>query len=583
MLNSEQLNEETNPFAGTPEGLVGIEDSATRDYLNALLAGITAGHFLTPYIALERVSKVLANYQIFPPRTSFLEGDSGSAIWPVNQFGGKFGMNNDGEVGYAPTSDYSIYFEYRMSDAGMFVIYCEVVNQEELDEILADVEDEMNYDDEDDINEATLAGPETGTHKIPGASKNVKSPAEYGYGHEEEEDKMELDEAKELYHSSYTDAIQTAVNTAKKRGYEVDSDDYQNKVSSGPRKPSEGKTVSHSLKLTKDGKPTKKGLSIQVYNRGGDKSPFELNHYISEEAEPDDGDDIVSRIKDTRSKMDATDDPSEKERYKKQHERIISTVNRIPETPSSKKDLTSSYDGAYGLSEVNLDEAIGDHAALAKYADEYGRLDTDDLHRAAEHMKDHNMGALRRHLQNMDTDPRDKALEYVKKKYYAKLGYTNEAIDLANIIQDKKTGQIATKKGAPPIDLSKITQDKKTGQISAVNEVVTKRKMTSKELVARAAYLSKHKEKMAAADTGIKSSKSFKDVNTERGDYGSEPSKMKSAPKSSSKYMDIKEEDKPPFPGPYEKKGVAKDKNVAKNMARRAMKAAVEKAKSKKK
>ena len=397
MLNSEQLNEETNPFAGTPEGFVGIEDSATRDYLNALLAGITAGHFLTPYIALERVSKVLANYQIFPPRTSFLEGDSGSAIWPVNQFGGKFGMNNDGEVGYAPTSDYSIYFEYRMSDAGMFVIYCEVVNQDELDEILADVEDEMNYDGEDDINEATLAGPETGTHKIPGASKNVKSPADCGCDHEEEEDKMELDEN---YHASYTDAIQTAVNAAKKRGYEVDSDEYHTKVASGPRKPSEGKTVSHSLKLTKDGKPTKKGLSIQVYNRGGDKSPFELNHYISEEV--------------------------------------------------------------------------------------------------------------------------------------------------------------------------------------ALDEVVTKRKMTSKELVARAAYLAKHKEKLAAADTGIKATKSYKDISGERGDYTSEPSKMKSAPKSSSKYLDIKE-DNPPFPGPYEKKGKAKDKNVAKNLARKAMKAAVEKAKSKKK
>ena len=397
MLNSEQLNEETNPFAGTPEGFVGIEDSATRDYLNALLAGITAGHFLTPYIALERVSKVLANYQIFPPRTSFLEGDSGSAIWPVNQFGSKFGMNNDGEVGYAPTSNYSIYFEYRMSDGGMYVIYCEVVNQDELDEILADVEDEMNYDGEDDINEATLAGPETGTHKIPGASKNVKSPADCGCDHEEEEDKMELDEN---YHASYTDAIQTAVNAAKKRGYEVDSDEYHTKVASGPRKPSEGKTVSHSLKLTKDGKPTKKGLSIQVYNRGGDKSPFELNHYISEEV--------------------------------------------------------------------------------------------------------------------------------------------------------------------------------------ALDEVVTKRKMTSKELVARAAYLAKHKEKLAAADTGIKATKSYKDISGERGDYTSEPSKMRSAPKSSSKYLDIKE-DNPPFPGPYEKKGKAKDKNVAKNLARKAMKAAVEKAKSKKK
>jgi hypothetical protein len=76
-----------------------------------------------------------------------------------------------------------------------------------------------------------------------------------------------------------------------------------------------------------------------------------------------------------------------------------------------------------------MNEAIGDHASLAKYADEHGRLDTDDLHTAAKHMKDHNMGALRRHLQDMDTDPRDKALEYVNKKHYAKLGYSAEEVE----------------------------------------------------------------------------------------------------------------------------------------------------------
>ena len=82
-----------------------------------------------------------------------------------------------------------------------------------------------------------------------------------------------------------------------------------------------------------------------------------MKQMTKEEAEPDDGDDIVSIIKDTRSKMDATNDPSEKERYKKRHDLLRSLPNRVPETPSSSnKDLTSSYDGAYGLSEVNLDK-----------------------------------------------------------------------------------------------------------------------------------------------------------------------------------------------------------------------------------
>jgi hypothetical protein len=245
--------------------------------------------------------------------------------------------------------------------------------------------------------------------------------------------------------------------------------------------------------------------------------------------------------------------------------------------------------------ETSLDEAIGDHAGLAKYADKHGRLDTDDLHTAAKHMKDHNMGALRRHLHDMDTDPRDKVLEYVKKKYYAKLGYTNEEVELDEASKSstaKPKFYSDTMKKATKFkdrDVLKMIRDEKARKTKmakeevALDEVVTKRKMTSKELVARAAYLAKHKERMAAADTGIKATKSFSDFNSQRGDFASEPSKMKASPKSSPKYMDIKEEDKPPFAGPYEKKGEAKDKNVAKNIARKAMKAAVEKAKSKKK
>lgn len=88
----------------------------------------------------------------------------------------------------------------------------------------------------------------------------------------------------ELYHKSYTNAIQHAVSKAEARGYSVDSSDYDSKVAAGPRKPGEGKTVSHILKLNKkDGSPTKKTLAIQVYNRGGE-TPYELNHYISEES-----------------------------------------------------------------------------------------------------------------------------------------------------------------------------------------------------------------------------------------------------------------------------------------------------------
>jgi hypothetical protein len=59
-----------------------------------------------------------------------------------------------------------------------------------------------------------------------------------------------------------------------------------------------------------------------------------------------------------------------------------------------------------------------------------------------------------------------------------------------------------------------------------IDEVVVARKMTAKEKKARTEYLVKHKEKLASHDTGIKAKKTVKDVKSEPGDYGSEPSKM---------------------------------------------------------
>lgn len=151
---NEYISEEVNPTALTKQGVIDIRDSAVRDNLNALLNGATACRFISPYVALEKVSKVLANYHIFLPKHSFMEGDSGIATFELNQFGKKMGMTDDGRVVTAEDNDYSIFFEYRMTDSGMFDIFCEVVDQEELDEILSDIDDEME-DEEDELNEET--------------------------------------------------------------------------------------------------------------------------------------------------------------------------------------------------------------------------------------------------------------------------------------------------------------------------------------------------------------------------------------------------------------------------------------------
>jgi hypothetical protein len=81
----------------------------------------------------------------------------------------------------------------------------------------------------------------------------------------------------ETYHKSYTSAITAAKEYAEKKGYEINDDDSFTKIGMGPRKPSEGKTNRFSIELSKDGKPSKKQLHIQVY---GMKNSYELNAYI---------------------------------------------------------------------------------------------------------------------------------------------------------------------------------------------------------------------------------------------------------------------------------------------------------------
>lgn len=82
----------------------------------------------------------------------------------------------------------------------------------------------------------------------------------------------------QLYHKSYTKAVQHAADIAKKRGYEVDPESWDDEITYGKGKPSVGKTVRHHVSLLKDGKPQKRKLNIQVY--GMDSGNYELNMYI---------------------------------------------------------------------------------------------------------------------------------------------------------------------------------------------------------------------------------------------------------------------------------------------------------------
>lgn len=85
----------------------------------------------------------------------------------------------------------------------------------------------------------------------------------------------------QIYHDTYSSAIQHAVDHTKKvHGFDVDQDSYDSEVTFGQRKPSAGKTVMKKIDLHKDGKPARKRLQIQVHGMSNGK--YELNKYVED-------------------------------------------------------------------------------------------------------------------------------------------------------------------------------------------------------------------------------------------------------------------------------------------------------------
>ena len=86
-----------------------------------------------------------------------------------------------------------------------------------------------------------------------------------------------------IYHESYTSALREAQKYAEDRGYFWDDNEYFYKITTGPKRPSEGKSNEFLLLLyEEEGEPAFKTQKIIVYNRGNNvPSNFELTTYIS--------------------------------------------------------------------------------------------------------------------------------------------------------------------------------------------------------------------------------------------------------------------------------------------------------------
>ncbi len=95
----------------------------------------------------------------------------------------------------------------------------------------------------------------------------------------EEDEEAEIAEKKaatgyDLYHKDFSSAMQHAYAHAKKKGHVVDPKEIDDKVATGPKKPSSGKTNRYALKAGR------KTVHIQVANL--DNKRYELNMYIED-------------------------------------------------------------------------------------------------------------------------------------------------------------------------------------------------------------------------------------------------------------------------------------------------------------
>lgn len=174
---TEYLNEDFDPAVFNADGGISINDPTVVDAINSNLEVATSCSYRTPYNGLEEVAKTLAYYKIFLPKGVFLDQNHGNDVFEVSQFGEKMGMNNQGEVVTASDSPLFVYFEWSLNEKGMYDTFACLCDQEELDEILADFDSEVETDE--DLQEQHSMGKVSKMlYKIVNQSKAAKQSAD---------------------------------------------------------------------------------------------------------------------------------------------------------------------------------------------------------------------------------------------------------------------------------------------------------------------------------------------------------------------------------------------------------------------
>jgi hypothetical protein len=165
-------------------------------------------------------------------------------------------------------------------------------------------------------------------------------------------EEVDLNEAKsghEIYHSQYSGAVHHALaHHASKEGLSVHDDDYHQHVSIGPRKPATGETVSHHIPAHNEkGEPHT--IHMQIYNRGGDMKPYELNSYSSKIPK--------------RQVKEATESKKTLKHFKAQKE----DIGGISSMSEKKADTQVRVDGETDMDTKTIDTLTGRKRVKAEY------------------------------------------------------------------------------------------------------------------------------------------------------------------------------------------------------------------------
>lgn len=125
-FSSYVMKDETKKIVQGGINSISLKNKLEMDKLNAAMARATAEPFITPYIGMGAIARVLAHANIILPQHVFLDQDEDDVVFEVSHFGEINGWNKDTD------NRYYVFFSYGMNDDGMFDVVAELVDSKDL-------------------------------------------------------------------------------------------------------------------------------------------------------------------------------------------------------------------------------------------------------------------------------------------------------------------------------------------------------------------------------------------------------------------------------------------------------------------